>query len=237
MNLGDPTRSERLDALAAQYALGTLSGRARRRLAAVARRDAAVAGAISAWEYRLCALAAGVPPVIPAPKVWTAIRDRLGLEDARVDRPHASWWSDLGWWRALAGVGFVLAFAFGVALLAPPTEAPPGQVVAVLTGPDARPVLIATADRESRFLNVKAISPVPIAPDRVLELWMLPQGQDPRSLGLISATGIARIRLAAPVGTALASIPALAVSLEPAGGSPTGKPTGPVLFTGAVQQM
>jgi anti-sigma-K factor RskA len=66
---------------------------------------------------------------------------------------------------------------------------------------------------------------------------MLPQGQNPRSLGLIPASGIGRVRLPVPAGTALQNIPALAVSLEPAGGSPTGLPTGPVLYTGAVQQI
>jgi anti-sigma-K factor RskA len=236
MNLADPNRAARLDALAAQYALGTLSARARRRLAAAARRDAAVAAAISAWEDRLSQLAVGVTPVLPAPRVWEGIRARLGLADQRTPRP-TPWWASLGWWRAFATVGFVLAFAFGVTLFAPRTEQPPEQVVVVLAGPDAKPALIASADRGSRFLNVKAVTAVPIAPDRALELWMLPQGQDPRSLGLIPAAGIGRVRLAAPVGIALQNIPALAVSLEPAGGSPTGKPTGPVLYSGAVQQI
>jgi anti-sigma-K factor RskA len=237
VNLGDPTRRERLDMLAAQYALGTLSGRARRRLAALARRDAVVAGAISAWEYRLSALAAGVTPVVPAPRVWGGIRDRLGFDDGRVGASPTPWWASLGWWRALATVGFVLAFAFGVTLFAPRTEAPPEQVVVVLAGPDARPVLIASADRGSRFLNVKAVALVTVAADRALELWMLPQGQNPRSLGLIPASGVGRVRLPVPAGTALQNIPALAVSLEPAGGSPTGLPTGPVLYTGAVEQI
>ncbi len=240
MNLGDPARAARLDALAAQYALGTLPGRARRRLAAVSRRDASVAAAISAWENRLCGLAAGLTPITPAPRVWDAIRGRLGIGETGAGRAASSrrpWWASLSLWRTLATVGFVLAFAFGITLFAPRTERPAEQVVVVLAGPDAKPALIATADRGSRFLNVKAVAPVPIASDRSLELWMLPQGQDPRSLGLIPAAGVGRVTLAAPVGIVLQNIPALAVSLEPAGGSPTGKPTGPVLYTGAVQQI
>jgi len=236
MNLADPKLAARLDALAAQYALGTLSARARRRLAAAARRDAAVAAAISTWEHRLSQLAVSVTPVTPAPRVWEAIRTRLGLAEQSTRAP-TSWWASLGWWRAMATVGFVLAFAFGITLFAPRTEQPAEQVVVVLAGPDAKPALIASADRGSRFLSVKAVAPVAIAADRALELWMLPQGQDPRSLGLIPATGVGRVALAAPVGLALQNIPALAVSLEPAGGSPTGKPTGPVLYTGAVQQI
>ena len=66
---------------------------------------------------------------------------------------------------------------------------------------------------------------------------MLPTGAPPRSLGLIPATGIARVPLRAPSDTALANIPALAVSLEPATGSPTGLPTGPVLYSGPIERM
>jgi anti-sigma-K factor RskA len=79
-----------------------------------------------------------------------------------------------------------------------------------------------------------------IAPDRALELWMLPDGGNPRSLGvvpIVTPPGIARVELPATADQALQSIPALAVSLEPAGGSPTGQPTGPVLYTGPVQRL
>jgi anti-sigma-K factor RskA len=70
----------------------------------------------------------------------------------------------------------------------------------------------------------------------VFELWSVPPQGNPRSLGLISAaraTVIPRDRLPATLlkgGTA-----ALAVSIEPPGGSPTGVPTGPVVFAGQVQ--
>jgi len=71
----------------------------------------------------------------------------------------------------------------------------------------------------------------------VLELWLLPTGAAPRSLGVIPATGVGRVPLSTPSEIALAQIPALAVSLEPAGGSPTGAPTGPVLYTGKIERM
>jgi len=137
----------------------------------------------------------------------------------------------------LALAGFALAFARGVTLLAPPGDRPERAIVVVLAGPDAKPVLVATADRGGRFLTVKALQPIALEPGRALELWALPEGRDPRSLGLISASGVARIALAGPADLALRQVPALAVSLEPAGGSPTGKPTGPVLYSGGVQRM
>ena len=241
MDLGRPDRSARLDALAAAYALGTLGGRARRRLARIALRDPVVASAIRAWEWRLASLADSVPDVAPPPRTWEAIRGRLGLaEPASVKAPvHRAvpWWASLGLWRGLAFAGFALAFALGITMLAPRTERSYEGIVVVLAGPDAKPALIATAERGSRYLTVKSVVAADIARDRALELWSLPEGKPPLSLGLVPVSGIDRIALRAPAGVALQDVPALAVSLEPVGGSPTGAPTGPVLFTGRVERI
>jgi anti-sigma-K factor RskA len=71
----------------------------------------------------------------------------------------------------------------------------------------------------------------------VYELWALPQGAAPKSLGVIPPGAIVRVPLPATAEELLTSIPALAVSLEPPGGSPTGQPTGPVLFSGSIERM
>lgn len=236
MNLARPDRSARLDALAAAYALGTLGPRARRRLARLAQRDQVIAAALRQWEWRLAALAEGSPGVNPSPRVWERIRSRLGFAETGIVRgAKAPWWSSLALWRGLAVAGFALAFALGVSLLAP-RERPFESVVVVLAGPDAKPALLATAERGSRFLTVKTVADLAIARDRALELWMLPDGRPPQSLGLVPASGIERVPLRSPVGVALQNVPALAVSLEPPGGSPTGAPTGPVLYTGRVER-
>jgi anti-sigma-K factor RskA len=81
-------------------------------------------------------------------------------------------------------------------------------------------------------LRVTTIAPRPEPPASSYELWMLPGGNAPPvSLGLIPGTGNVALPLSAAQRTVLAQTPTLAVSLEPAGGSPTGAPTGPVLFT------
>ena len=152
------------------------------------------------------------------------------------ERP-APWWASLGLWQGLAFAGFALAFALGVTMLAPRGERPFESVVVVFAGPDAKPALIATAERGSRHLTVKALADVAIARDRSLELWMLPENRPPLSLGLVPASGIDRLAMRAPVGIALQNIPGLAVTLEPAGGSTTGTPTGPVLYTGRVVRI
>jgi anti-sigma-K factor RskA len=233
MDLGRPDRASRLEALAAEYALGTLSSRARRRLDAVLRRDPRVANAVRAWEYRLAGLADAVPAVQPAPRVWSVIQQRLGMSTRNAS--PARWWTSLGLWRGLATAALAVAIGLGVLVTLGPRE--PEPVVVVLAGPDARPALIASASRGSRTLVVKTVNPIDVAADRSLELWALPEGQNPRPLGLVPASGVARVSLPEPAEAMLSNARALAVSLEPAGGSPTGLPTGPVLYTGAVQRM
>jgi len=147
------------------------------------------------------------------------------------------WWASLGLWQGLTFAGFALVFALGFTMLAPRGERPFESVVVVLAGADGKPALIATAERGSRHLTVKAIADIAVARERSLELWMLPDDKAPLSLGLVPASGIDRLAVRAPVGIALQNIPGLAVSLEPAGGSTTGAPTGPVLYTGRVERI
>jgi anti-sigma-K factor RskA len=80
-------------------------------------------------------------------------------------------------------------------------------------------------------LRVNTLDPAIHVAGRSLELWALPRGAQPRSLGLVSDQK-AILRLAAAADQSLGDVPALAVSLEPQGGSPTGQPTGPVLYMG-----
>jgi anti-sigma-K factor RskA len=232
MNLSRPDRLVRLDRLAAEYALGTLPARARARLDRVARSDGVVARALREWEQRIAALADGAPPIQPAPHVWVALARRLGFDEASTDAP---WWRRLGFWRPFALASFAAAFALAVALLAP--VAPTESIVVVLAGPDARPALLASVARGERVMAVKALAPVAVPAGRALELWMLPGQGAPRSLGLIPAAGAGQVRLPATPEQAFRGIDALAVSLEPSGGSPTGLPTGPVLYTGRLERL
>ena len=236
MNLSRPDRSPRLDALAAEYVLGTLAARARMRLSRIAGTDAVVAGAIRTWEQRLAPLTEAAPPITPSPRLWRMIALRLGIEEAR---PAAGgrWWSRLGFWRGLALASLAAAVVLGVMMLTLEPQRADEPLVVVLAGPDAKPALLATMSRNDRFVQVKTVGGAPVPPGKSLELWMLPDGSPPRSLGVIPATGVGRLRLPALSDVALARVPALAVSLEQAGGSPTGAPQGPVLYTGPVERF
>jgi anti-sigma-K factor RskA len=237
MNLSRPDRPQRLDALAAEYALGTLPARARLRLARAADSDRTIAAAIRDWEMRLAVLTDGIAPVTPPPRVWTGIVSRLGLADSSKAVAGVPWWARLAFWRSFALTSFAIAMALGVTLFMPGTRGPEQPIVAVLAGPDAKPVLIATALRGERTMTIKVVGAATVPPGKSLELWMLPDGSAPKSLGVIPDSGVGRVALPAAPDVALANVPALAVSLEPAGGSPTGAPTGPVLYSGKIERF
>jgi anti-sigma-K factor RskA len=238
MDLSRPDRRHRLDTLAATYALGTLPARARARLARVAHREGAVAAAIRDWEMLLAPLAEGAAPVAPPPRVWSALVARLGLQDAApAARVGHGWWTRLSFWRGTAFAGLAAALVLAVTLVAPKPELAGPPIVAVLSGPDAKPALIATMMRGERTMTVKAVGAGAVPPGKSLELWLLPEGAAPRSLGVVPGIGVARIALPATPDIAFADVPALAITLEPIGGSPSGAPTGPVLYSGKVERF
>ncbi len=179
----------------------TRSARCRRvralRLARAARSDGAVAAAIRDWEMRLASLTEGVAPVTPPPRVWTGIVSRLGLADAPVAGASVPWWARLAFWRSFALASFAVAMAFGVTLFTPAPKVPEQPIVAVLAGPDAKPALIATAMRGERTMTIKVVGAAPVPAGKSLELWMLPDGSPPKSLGVIPDSGVGRVALPA----------------------------------------
>ena len=227
------------DRLAAEYVLGTLRGRARARFARLAREDAAVGQAVRRWEERLLPMSAAVLEVAPPRRLWRALAARLRFE------PAGRLWDSLGFWRNLGLVASGCAAALVVLLALRPSLFAPADkgaqtrqqqsYVATLADKNGRIVLLAYAERNSDELWLKKSGVQPVdASTQALELWGLPaqEGAPPRSLGLIPVGEKGTIKLAAAADQTLKDIPALAVSLEPAGGSKTGKPTGPVLYSG-----
>jgi anti-sigma-K factor RskA len=228
--------------LAAEYALGTLRGQARRRMERWRREDAALERAVAEWEARLAPLAAGVRPVAPPERVWARIRERVA------GRP-AGLWDNLAFWRGLglAASGSVAALLAAVALVSPPAPVPaPAPVVlkvpstemaevylAVLSDPKTnKPLLLVSAGRRAEQMQVRTLDPSIRVSGKDLELWALPAGKAPVSLGVVGEAERSLVRLAAAADQSLADVPALAISLEPKGGSPTGRATGPVLAVG-----
>jgi anti-sigma-K factor RskA len=227
---GDAADDPDLDA--AEYVLGVLPPDQARAVEALALADPSVAASLHAWEDRLAPLADAVPPVHPPSVLWRRLALAAGLERERGRRrvysPAERFWRSAGLWQFLTFGSATAAAALAFMLLRPvPPEAPgflaalspagaPGATFLVRIGADGAAVVIAAA-------------PPPQAPGRALELWSLAAGATaPVSLGLLPAEGSTRLQAPVRIGTQLL------VSQEPAGGSPTGQPTGPVVFQGAV---
>ena len=240
----DYARETLADALAAQYVIGTLRGPARRRFEALLPGHPALRLATADWQERLLPLASAVTPVAPPQRVWHSIEARLwpALAQARGRRAASSWWQQLALWRGLSGLATAAVLVLAVALVRTPPAVPP--IVIVLEGQagtaaaGASFVASVSGDGQAMVMQpiLQTIAAVPLATGRSLELWSVPPQGGPKSLGLISESGVtvlARQRLPADLlrgGTA-----ALAVSVEPPGGSPTGAPTGPVVFVGKLR--
>ncbi|KNZ33332.1 MAG: hypothetical protein AD742_07035 [Methylibium sp. NZG] len=239
----DYSRPELADRLAADYVAGTLRGPARRRFEALLPAHANLRAAVQAWHEQLMPLTASIPPVQPPPEVWQRIEARLDARSAR-SRPSAAkgaaaaaaapprWWQQLAVWRGVSAFATVAAVSLGLLLAVPePSRAPVIVVLNAASAGDAPGVpasFIASISGDGRALVTRPLLNVNVEANRVLELWAVPPAGAPRSLGLISAAGATVVKR----GKLLDGTAALAVSLEPTGGSPTGAPTGPILFVG-----
>ncbi|MES2956965.1 MAG: anti-sigma factor [Pseudomonadota bacterium] len=232
MDYAKPSLAE---ALAQQYAVGTLRGGARRRYEALLPGHPLLRDALTRWQDRLMPLTAAIAPQTPPPRVWLGIEQRLWPTPATSsDR----WWQRLALWRGVSALASAATLGLALLLVLPGPAQPPVVVVLQGTGGAAQGVnsFVASVSADGRALVTRPLLTVSVEANRVLELWSVPPEGAPRSLGLIAADGptvIDRRRLPASLlkgGTA-----ALAVSVEPPGGSPTGAPTGPVVYAGKLQ--
>ena len=135
-----------------------------------------------------------------------------------------------GPWRAIAAAlaaVAVLGFGWIVWQELRPREPQATAVVATEAGASLWNVALA-ADGE--YLEVEVVGDVSYPSDRARELWALPPDAAPVSLGLMPPRGRLRLPLNDRQRAALGLAPNIAVSDEPAGGSPTGAPTGAVLY-------
>lgn len=227
--------------LASEYVLGTLTGRARRRFESWMRDSYQVRSAVWHWERQLSSLAEATSGVQPRARVWEQVLERTGgkaAAQAEREIARARWFERLGLWRGLSLVATAAAVVLAVLLARTPTEVAPQaqQYVAVVNGPQSQPLWLVRADVQQGRLAIRSINATAPAPANSYELWILPAGgAAPRSLGLLP-TGTASVDAELPVElrSLLASAQGLAVSLEPAGGSPTGAPTGPVIYQAAI---
>ena len=218
---------DELEALAGEYALGLLSPDERQTVDGRLRREPELADLIADWERRLLPLALCQPPVHPPSQVWWNIARSIGRdEQAGTGRRWGTWL-----WRGWA-LGASLA-ALLVLHQPLPLSSPQQRLVAVLLDAQAKPAWLVSATPEADRLRARPLAPPP-DPQHVQELWALPPGSAPVSLGVLENGAITTRPLPRQKAALLTPGRGVAVSLEPPGGSPTGAPTGPVVYKGVL---
>jgi anti-sigma-K factor RskA len=228
----DDPASDR-EQLAAEYVLGTLPADERAACELRLGRDPALAAAVRFWEDRLTGLAEAEPAIEPRPHVWSGIAERLAVEPPRIfavpGRALVRLTRARSLWRA-AALG-ASALAAGLALFIASERvgvAPAGPaLIAVVNRSGELPALIVRVDTKRGLVEVRSVA-AEVPAERSLELWSIVGDRAPRSLGIVDASAQLPLRVAADgLGGAT-----LAVTVEPKGGSPSGAPTGPVVYSG-----
>ncbi|MDE5451454.1 hypothetical protein GWE18_01010 [Bradyrhizobium sp. CSA112] len=244
MNLHDAD-----NAMAADYVMGLLDGAehaaAERRIAA----DQSFAQAVSAWRERLADLDLTAEEIPPNPALWQRIVDATriapidALPSARTALRGATLWDNIRFWRGL-GIGGVFAALFFAAIM----------VGALATSRQLRHDMIALAQRKPVYVAVLVndttkeagaivnafsngrvelipLRPIEVPAGRTLQVWTLwDRAIGPKSIGLTAQPRTLQLELESLPETVQDQL--FEITLEPEGGSPIGRPTGPILFKG-----
>jgi anti-sigma-K factor RskA len=226
-----PDNPALIERLAAEYVLGTLRGGARRRLERWRALSEAVDARCRFWEERLMPLYAQLKPSAPPARVWQAIEQRLQL------RPPAA----AHRWRSLALAASVVLVLMLAALWYWRTGIPRTAEVASISAPGG-PLLwqveLSGSGGTVEHLTVRSSASASHPSGHDYELWALPKGGKPVSLGVLPYQAAdAQHALTPAQQQALANAAQVAVSIEPTGGSPTGQPTGTVVFVVPLQRV
>ncbi len=231
------------EALAAEYVLGVLDAAERNQARRLLLADPDFARFVRAWEARLLPLADSTQPVPPPGTLWARIE--ASLDEAAPERaagapvvvplprpgPGAASGRARGmrFWQGATLAAGALAAGLAAFIVLHAPAAPPVQAVLSAAG---APVFIASVERDGAIL-VRAVGTPAVPPGHDLELWVLPAGATRATpLGVLPVAG-----KQVPQGVATAPGTQLMVSLEPPGGSPTGEPTGPVVYAGRLERL
>lgn len=249
------------DLLAGEYVLGVLDADQRRAAQARIGSDAGFTRLVADWEQRLAPLLAEFGSAEVPPHLWPRIRTQLGWPVGTADPTAKSGlWQSAGFWRAatgLAAAAALVAVVIGplglirdesnvspgpIAVDSGPTPPPKPPVedssapkpVTTLVRDDGSPGWLASVDRDG---GTVLMVPIPTAADadgRVPELWLIPSGETPKSLGIVSADHSHTVKVPDALRDALAKGALLTITLEPSGGAPQGVPTGPIMAKGDI---
>lgn len=240
----DRDQNDERAALAGEFALGLLTGDAQQEALALLNCDSAFAEEVARWRGRTAPWFAEFAPATPPADGWSRI------EAATTDGPRASDVIDLrrrvGRWRAATAGMTALAASLAIVLMSqlepsgvtqlPDQPQPSAPMVAMLGDEQKQMKVVASWDPVARQLVLAVPGNMSADPRHAHELWVIPADGKPRSLGTMPTGKQMHVRLAVALAQLLQQGATIAISVEPRGGSPTGKPTGPVVVSGALSR-
>lgn len=237
--MSDTNAREDRDLLAAEYVLGVLSAsewrQAERRLEA----DPVFAREVAFWEERLAGLTNAIPSVQSPLDGWQRVEAAITRADKERKRSDGLW-NNIALWRNVAIGSISVALASIAALIAVTLEPTPGgeALLARLDIEGGEVGFVAAANPGDRTL---AIVPAALLDSRTqptsFELWVIPPGGTPHSLGLVDPSRAVKFVVPPELWPHVSADSVLAITVEPKGGSPTGQPTGPIIANGKLAQL
>ena len=210
-----------LEKLAAEYVLGTMSMRVRRRFTQHLQNSFAAQRAVAHWHQHLTPLHKAIAPIEPHASVWKAIS-----RQTRPVAPSKSWAERLrelfaGSMKPALGLCFGAIFTLGILHqspqiigLEPISESLAASYVGVLADANGDAALAVSSLRHGTIVSLKMFKPLTVPAQHVAVLWALPAGAPAQRLGVVGASGKSQIILSAPAEKVFAKISKLAVSIE-----------------------
>lgn len=228
-------------ALIGEYVLGLLDEADEAAIRQLIETDAAAEQDYLFWHQHFLALADTVPAQQLPGSVWSRIEQETCLAARKAETSRSGWlWSIFAQWRGVATGAALGAVAMALLALFTPVfdRAPPAAgYVAVLQQPgeSAAPGWIVRIAADGR-LTLSPLVETAVPADRSVQFWTLVDpAQGPRSLGLVQpgqSVDLPAERIGPVIPGQLFEL-----TLEPPGGSPGSRPTGPVLFIGRAVQV
>lgn len=214
-------------ALAADYAIGLMPTTARRRFENLLIDDPNLRAEVAQWQESLVGLTTSLAPQPVPERVWQQIVARI--EPQRLHVPEKRpFWS----WMRIAAVACTLLVAVIIGVI---YNRDKPDFNATLVASNQQPAL--TVQAFDRYLKIDPVAVSSVETGRSLELWAIPADGVPVSLGVIPDNGKGRVDLSDSQRKLLGSQTTMAITLEPKGGSPSGKPTGPILYKGQLASL
>lgn len=232
------------DARAGEYVLGLLEGADLASFESELAGDNDLAASVERWRVHFAAIDATAPAIPPSPGLWPRIEagiatilpaaERGRSKALKAGNSLADWWNSLFVWRgaALAGALAAIALAIGLNGALDRAGRQPVMVAVLLTDASVAAAVVNTfADGRVEMVPLQSIA---VPAGKALEIWTLwDRAVGPRSVGLIDRARTTPLRLdQMPLG----KDQLFEITIENATGSPTGRPTGPIVAKGTTSQ-